>query len=322
MPSSFEPATREATKARIALAGPSGSGKTYTGLTLACALGDKVAVIDTERRSASKYEGVNGWKFDTATPVSFAPDALTRLLGEAGTAAYDVVVVDSLSHYWMGVDGMLEQVDRRQHGSNSFSGWKEVRPDERRMIDALISYPGHVIVTLRTKTEWVIEQNDKGKSVPRKVGLKPEQREGIEYEFDIVGDLDLDNTLTVSKTRCPALNRAVIREPSTDLAETVLTWLGEGADTKTAADYLAEALDPATTAERLREMFREVRRLQLLGAAVEDEAGTATTLGELITAKGYAAAKSESSPEAAESSDDEPEVEAEQPKLPENGEAP
>lgn len=128
--SSFTPATRTATRARIALAGPSGSGKTWTGLALATALGEKVAVIDTERGSASKYVGVNGWQFDTVAPSSFAPEALTGLLAEAGQDGYDVLMLDSWSHYWMGVDGMLEQVDRRAKNGNNFSGWKEVRPDE------------------------------------------------------------------------------------------------------------------------------------------------------------------------------------------------
>lgn len=214
----FKPATREASYARIALSGPSGSGKTYTALALATALSDKVAVIDTERGSASKYVGLNGWKFDTVQPDSYSPLSLVDLLGLAAGGEYGCVVIDSLSHYWMGVDGMLEQADRRGKGGNNFAGWKEVRPEERRMIDALVAFPGHVVVTMRSKTEYVVEENDRGKKVPRKVGLKPEQREGIEYEFDVVGDLDLDNTLTVVKSRIHTLAKAVIPMPGEELA--------------------------------------------------------------------------------------------------------
>lgn len=282
--SSFTPATRKSTRARIALCGPSGSGKTYTGLTLACALGDRVAVIDTERGSASKYVGENGWKFDTVAPGKFAPDALTGLLAEAGADGYEVVLLDSWSHYWMGVDGMLEQVDRRARGGNNFSGWKEARPDERRMIDALISYPGHVIATLRVKTEYVIEENDRGKKVPRKVGLKPEQRDGIEYEFDLVGDLDHDNTLTVSKTRIPSLSRAVIPFPGVELAKQIADWLTDGESVPDARDLRQRVVDAAETAD-LVALAAEARKLGIDHAAVPGLDGSPTSLINLIHAR-------------------------------------
>lgn len=287
----FLPATRRSAKARIALAGPSGSGKTYTGLALATALGENVAVIDTERGSAAKYEGIKGWAFHTWVPQAFSPASLVEALGVASGAGFDVVMVDSLSHYWMGVDGMLEQADRRAKGGNSFSGWKEARPDERRMIDALAAYPGHVIVTLRVKTEYVIEKDDRGKSVPRKVGLKPEQREGIEYEFDLVGDLDLDNTLSVSKSRIPALSRAVVPMPGPELADTIMEWLADGEAAPGPLEYREQALKAADKAT-LKTLGETVRARGLAGAPVVDERGNSTVLFDLIVAR-YHEAKDE-----------------------------
>lgn len=273
--SSFHPATRTASKARIALAGPSGSGKTYTALAFAHTLGERVAVIDTERGSASKYAGLNGWAFDTVTPDSFSPDSLVALLGEA--AEYDVVVVDSLSHYWMGVDGMLEQADKMKRGANSFSGWKEARPAERRMIDALVSHPGHVIVTMRTKTEYVIEENDRGKKEPRKVGMKPEQREGIEYEFDVVGELDFDNTLTVSKSRIHTLAKAIVPMPGAEFAEKIADWLSEGMQVPTPIEY-RDRLLAASTSDEVGAIGAEIRAHQMGGAAVVVDGVTGTLL--------------------------------------------
>lgn len=280
----FAPATRAASKARIALCGPSGSGKTYTGLAVAHGLSDRIAVIDTERGSASKYAGVNGWAFDTVAPTSFSPDSLSRLLAEAAAAKYEVVLVDSLSHYWMGVDGMLEQVDRSARSGNTFSGWKEARPQERRMVDALVSYPGHVIVTMRTKTEYVIEEDARGKKVPRKVGLKPEQRDGIEYEFDLVGDLDHDNTLIVSKSRIPNLARAVIPTPGDELAQTVKAWLSEGVSVSDANDLRSEAL-AAETVEQVTEIGARMTALGLAHAAVTDADGKPLALADLLRAR-------------------------------------
>lgn len=278
----FVPATRESAKARIALCGPSGSGKTYTGLHLATRLG-KTAVVDTERGSASKYVGVNGWEFSTFSPQSFSPASLVDALAAASGAGFEVVLIDSLSHYWMGVDGMLEQADRHAVKGNTFSGWKAARPDERRMLDALVSYPGHVIVTLRVKTEYVIEENERGKKVPRKVGLKPEQREGIEYEFDLVGDLDLDNVLTVSKTRIPSLRKASIPEPGPELADTIREWLEEGEESTGVLEYREKAL-AAQSAEEIAALGQTVKARGLFGAPVLDEHGNPTVLGDLIRA--------------------------------------
>lgn len=286
---SFAPAKRSAVKARIALSGPSGSGKTYTALTLACRLSSRVAVVDTERGSASMYVGLNGWEFDTLNPQSFAPASLVEILGVAAGQGYECIVIDSLSHYWMGVDGMLEQVDRSTKNNNSFgSGWKDQRPVERRMVDALVSFPGHVVVTLRTKTEYVIEKDDRGKSSPRKVGLKPEQREGIEYEFSVVGDMDLDNTLSVSKTRIPMLRKAVIPEPGPELAETIRDWLADGEETAGPLAYRADALSPDATYSGLLDLHATVSAAGLVNAPVTDGDGNPTLLGRLIVARGTA----------------------------------
>ncbi|QXO12866.1 AAA-ATPase [Mycobacterium phage Latretium] len=279
---SFKPATREASYARIALSGPSGSGKTYTALALGTALADKVAVIDTERGSASKYVGLNGWQFDTVQPDSFSPLSLVELLGLAAGGEYGCVIVDSLSHYWMGVDGMLEQADRHAVRGNTFAGWKEVRPDERRMIDALVSYPGHVIVTMRSKTEYVIEENERGKKTPRKVGMKPEQRDGIEYEFDVVGDLDHDNTLTVVKSRIHTLAKAVVPMPGEEFAHQIRDWLSDGARIPTVAEYRKQAL-AASTREELKALYDEVSGHKLAVAPTIDRDGNSTVLGDLIT---------------------------------------
>lgn len=283
----FKPATREASYARIALSGPSGSGKTYTALALATALSDKVAVIDTERGSASKYVGLNGWAFDTVQPTSFSPASLVELLGEAAGGEYGCVLIDSFSHYWMGADGMLEQVDRRARNGNSFSGWKEVRPEERRMIDALVAYPGHVVVTMRSKTEYVIEENERGKKVPRKVGLKPEQRDGIEFEMDVVGELDLDNTLTIVKSRIHTLAKAVIPLPGEDLAIEIRDWLSDGAKVPTVAEIRKKAL-AAKDREALAEVWKEAAAHRLTAAPTTDEHGNPTVLADLFRVLGTA----------------------------------
>lgn len=224
----FTKATKKAAKGRIALDGPSGSGKTYTALTVATVLGDRIAVIDTEHGSASKYADL--FAFDTLHLHRYSPQILIDALAAAGQAGYDVVVVDSLSHFWMGTDGMLEQVDKaaKRAGGHGMSGWKEMRPVERQMVEALLAYPGHVICTLRVKTDWVEGENARGKRQMMKVGTKAEQREGLEYEFDLVASMDLNNELTVVKSRCPALSGEIVDRPGVAFAETFKKWLDDG----------------------------------------------------------------------------------------------
>lgn len=284
----FAPATRKRTHARIALAGPSGSGKTLTSLMIAATFGGRVAVVDTEHGSASLY--ADEYTFDHVEPPSYSPNWLINALAAAGQAGYDTVIVDSLSHFWMGTDGMLEQVDRaakRTGGGNSFAGWKEMRPVERNMVEAMLSYPGHVIVTMRTKTEYVVEQNEKGKTVPRKVGLKPEQRDGIEYEFDLVADMDLENELMVTKTRCRALAGAIIKKPDAKFARTILDWLEAGTGAAaTATDYRDRAIAASATIADIRALWKEVHERRLLGVAVVDNHGDTVTLEQLLKARG------------------------------------
>lgn len=289
----FVPAVKRQLKARIALEGVSGGGKTYSALSIAHALGERIAVIDTEHKSSLLYADL--FKFDWLGVDKYGPDVLIEALAAASN--HDVAIVDSLSHWWMGTDGMLEQVDRaarRSGGGNSFAGWKEMRPHERRMIDAMLAFPGHIIVTLRTKTEWVIEENDRGKKVPRKIGLKAEQREGIEYEFTLVGQLDHENNLIVTKSRCPALSGAVVHKPGADFGMTLRDWLNSGeTDGPSVAELLERAVDPDATYDALRALHAEAERLGRLGAAVTDDTGTPTTLGDLIAGKGRAARAAE-----------------------------
>lgn len=299
----FAPATKKALKARIALEGISGSGKTWTSLTVARGLvgpDGRIALIDTERRKASLY--ADYFKFDTLPLDRYAPEILIEAV--AAASDHDVCIVDSFSHFWMGVDGMLEQVDRaakRSAGGNNFGGWKEMRPVERRMIDALLAYPGHMIVTLRSKSDYVVEVNDRGKNVPKKIGMKAEQREGLEFEFDVVGTLDLENTLVVTKSRCPQYSGAVIAKPTETLGADLAAWLADGEQSGPSALELRDhALEATATADELMSLYRTAERLGHLATAVIDEHGDTVTLADLIAVRGKEARARERAAEVAE----------------------
>ena len=231
----FQPAVREHAKARIALVGPAGSGKTLSALRIASALGKRIALICSERGSARKHAG-KGVEFDMVELTTFSPATYCDAIEDAAEAGYDVLIVDGLSQAWSGRNGALEMVDKataRSQSKNSFFAWREVTPEHNRLVDTLLSCPMHLICTVRAKTEYVIEDvvDSAGKvsKVPRKIGLAPIQRDGLDYEFDIVGDITLpDHDWIITKDRTELFDGTVIRRPGVEFGQTLLGWLNAG----------------------------------------------------------------------------------------------
>lgn len=234
----FKKATKKSARLRMALAGPSGSGKTFTALAIGTKLGDKVALLDTEHGSASKYADI--FAFDAAEmKAPFHPDRYIKTIQAAGEAGYDVLIIDSLSHAWSGSGGLLEEVDKvaaRMNSRNSFAAWKDVTPIQNRLIEAMLAAPMHLIVTMRSKQEYVIEEDERGRKTPRKIGMAPVQRDGVEYEFDVFAEMDLSNRMMVTKSRCVELAGAVITRPGEEVALQLKEWLNAGAQVEAKAE--------------------------------------------------------------------------------------
>lgn len=229
----FKRATKEQAKLRLALIGLAGSGKSYSALSIGTNLvpGGRVAVIDTERGSASLY--ADRFTFDVLDLERHGPEDYCEAIEAAQEAGYDVIIIDSLSHAWAGKDGALEQVDKiakREGRSNNFTAWRDVTPKHNRLVDTMLSSKAHVIATMRSKMEYVMEPDEKGRMSVRKVGLAPIQREGLDFEFTVVGDLNLKHEFIVSKSRCDAVEvGAIIEKPGVKLAGTLRDWLNTGA---------------------------------------------------------------------------------------------
>ena len=199
----FKKAERKNAKLRFALAGPTGSGKTMGALLIAKGIGGKVAVVDTENSSAELYADV--MQFDTANiQPPYSPKKFIAAIEAAEKAGYTTVILDSITHEWSGVGGCLEMVDALGKGKfkgNTWGAWSEVTPEHRKFIDAMLHSSINIIVTMRSKMETV-QTNDGGKKKVEKLGLKAEQRDGIEYEFTTVLDITHgDNYAVATKDR-------------------------------------------------------------------------------------------------------------------------
>jgi hypothetical protein len=197
--------------------------------------------MDSERGSASLYEdlprdiGSNETYQVFEFGDSFDPKLYIDVIHAAEREGFEVIVIDSLSHAWDGVGGALDKVDQKaasSPNSNSFSAWRDVSAVHRRLVDAILQSPCHIICTLRSKTEYVLETNAKGKQVPRKIGIAPIQRQGMEYEFTVFLDIDDEHFAYASKDRTRLLDgqRMLL---DVNLGEKLLDWLNKGTDEPT-----------------------------------------------------------------------------------------
>ena len=223
----FTPAKRSARRARIGFAGPSGSGKTYSAILFARGLvgsHGKIAVIDTENKSAVLYSHLTPFHHCPFDPPHTFKRYRAALIA-AKNAGFDCVVLDSLSHAWAGQGGILAQKDALGEG---FAGWGVVMKEHNALIETIMRCPYHIICTLRVKTEWAVERNEHGKMVPRRVGLAPIQKNGVEYEFDTVIDLDREQLiLEGGKDRTGIMSKYEGRRVETHLGDEFALWLEE-----------------------------------------------------------------------------------------------
>lgn len=223
-------------KARIALLAPTGGGKTYSMLKflfsfVKLGMAKKVGVIDTEHGSASKYVGEFPGFRVIELADDFSPEVYIEALQLLADDGCDAAGIDSLTHAWAGKGGSLEIKDRvgKQRGFNDYTAWGPVSAMQNRLIESMLSYPGHLVTTMRLKMEHVLEEDPvTKKKVVRKIGLQPVQRDGLEYEFDVVGDLDQEHNFSVSKTRCSALDGYMALKPGEEVVRKLKAWLESG----------------------------------------------------------------------------------------------
>lgn len=217
-------AKRSAAKLRLALDGVAGSGKTYSALLIASGMGGKIVLIDTENGSGDLYSSI--CEYDVI-PMSapFSPERYIRAIHKCEELGYDIIIVDSLTHAWMGAGGALEiQNNVTKRTGNSYTSWAEVTPLQNKLIDTILQSPCHIIATMRSKMEYAIDKDVNGKTCVRKLALAPIQRAGTEHEFTTVFDITDDHFAHVSKDRTGIFDGTSFI-PDKKTGEMLLKWL-------------------------------------------------------------------------------------------------
>jgi nucleoside-triphosphatase THEP1 len=246
-------ATRKQARIRIGLQGPSGSGKTFGALQIAKGLTDdfsKVVVIDTEQHSASLYSHLGDYNVvNLASP--FTPEKYIEAIRLCEQEGMEVIIIDSTSHEWEGVGGILDI-----HSSlpgNSFTAWSKVTPRHNAFVQSIMQSSCHIIATVRSKQDYVLVDKN-GRQVPEKVGLKGVQREGLDYEMTIMFELDVKHNAIASKDRTSMFAGKPEFKLTPAVGEQIREWCEQGDALKKDSEVI-EQIDAATSVEELKQVY-------------------------------------------------------------------
>ena len=238
--SGFKKASKSQAKLRAAFFGPSGAGKTFSSLSIAEGLcdGGDIALIDTERQSASKY--ADRFSFDVLDLDDRSISGYIAAIRMAAEAGYSVLITDSLTHAWQQLLEEVERLAKAKYRGNTWSAWSEGTPLQRRLVDAILDFPGHIIATMRSKTEWQTSSDAGGKTRPVRVGLAPEQGKGVEYEFDLLMEISTEHIGNVIKDRSGRFQDKLIEKPGKDFGKALAEWLSDGSAPQPPAPTVAD----------------------------------------------------------------------------------
>jgi hypothetical protein len=248
----LQPAERKQAKIKLGIQGPSGSGKTYSSLLIAFGMTrdwSKIAVIDTENHSADLYAHLGGFNV-LALDKPFAPERYIEAIEICEKAGMQVIIIDSISHEWEGTGGILDT-----HGAmmgNSFTNWSKVTPRHNDFVQKIVQSSCHIISTIRSKQDYVLSEKN-GKMVPEKVGLKGVTREGLDYEFTLVFDLDIKHQAIASKDRTNLFMDKPTFQVTVMIGEQIKTWCESGKS----LDEVISQVNHAITVDELRNIIRQ-----------------------------------------------------------------
>ncbi len=244
-------AARRKAYLKMGITAPAGGGKTAGSLLLAFGLmkekypnlsdekvWEKIAVIDTENGSGELYVNsviantkIGEYNAITLT-APFSADKYINAIEICENNGIEVAIVDSTTHLWAGEGGLLEKqntVATKSKSGNSYTAWREVTPDHNKFVDKMLQCNMHLIATMRSKMEYVQEKDEHGNSRVRKLGLKPVQREGMEYEFTVFLDIDDNHTAVASKDRTGLLDGKTFKI-NPQVGRDLMNWLDSGSD--------------------------------------------------------------------------------------------
>lgn len=247
----LQTAQRKRAKIKMGLQGPSGSGKTYSALLVAyglCMDWTRVAIIDTENHSGELYSHLGAYNvLNMESP--FTPEKYIEAIDVCEKAGMEVIIIDSMTHSW---ENLLDYHASLQ--GNSFTNWAKITPRHNDFVQKILQSPCHIISTVRTKQDYVLSEKN-GKMVPEKVGLKSVQRDGLEYEYTLVFDLDMKNHATASKDRTGLFFGKPEQRLKVETGKLILEWCNGGVDVS--VEDVSIRIGDCQTIGQLLELYKQ-----------------------------------------------------------------
>jgi hypothetical protein len=245
-------AERKQAKIKMALQGPSGSGKTYSSLLLALGLVgslEKVCVVDTEAGSSDLYANLGSYNI---IPVSspYTPEKYIQAIELAEAENMEVIIIDSLSHGWENLIDFHAGLS-----GNTFANWSKVTPRQNSLFSKILGSTSHIIATLRVKQDYVLNDKGNGKLTVEKLGLKPIQRDGVDYEFTIVFDLDIRHHASCSKDRTGLFIDKPEFKITADTGKQIIDWCLQGVN----KEEVISKINSASNLQDLTKVFTEYK---------------------------------------------------------------
>ena len=265
-------AVRKKAKLRLGIAAPSGAGKTYSSLLLAFGLGQKIGLIDTEQGSGDLYADLGDYDI-IQIEAPYTIDKYLQAIKAFEQANYDVIIIDSLSHAWAGDGGLLDKQGKIADSGkgNGYTAWRSITPEHNALVNAMLASSCHIIATMRSKQEYVLQVNDNGKQAPKKVGMAPIQRDGMEYEFTVMFDIDINHNATATKDRTRLFDGNIFKITS-QTGEQLLEWLNDGVPKEMAElNNFKEKANNAQNINDLKIAFQTAYK-NLMGLPEQEEA--------------------------------------------------
>jgi hypothetical protein len=213
---------------------------------------DKIAVIDTENQSADLYSHLGQYNVLTLLPP-YSPERYIEAIDACEASGMEVIIIDSLSFEWEYL------VDYHANlAGNSFQNWGKITPRHNALVQKILHSAAHIIVTVRSKQDYVITEKN-GKQVPEKVGLKAVQRDGLEYDFTIVFELDINHQAVCSKDRTQLFAQKIPFKIEANTGLKIREWcFGSAVPFEELEDPLKAKIRAVTTLEELTQLYRRV----------------------------------------------------------------
>lgn len=230
----FTPATRQGVKPLIGLYAESGCGKTYSALLLARGIAGpngKIGIVDTESGRGSLYADVLPGGYTTMQLAEpFSPMRYIEAIKVAEDAALDVLVIDSASHEWEGLGGVLDMAGEREtkSGKPGLHNWKEPKMQHQKFMLRLLQSPLAIIVCIRAKFKSrQVKENGKT-AIVKDDHVSPIQAEDFIFELMAHAEIMPDHTIRLSKCSHPDLRTCFPEDFKEPIAikhgEAIATW--------------------------------------------------------------------------------------------------